>query len=36
MSTKGHISIELLRQAKFIDFKKIRDQIELKNKNSSA
>lgn len=36
MSTKGHISIELLRQAKFIDFKKIRDEIELKNKNSSA
>lgn len=30
MSTKGHISIELLRQAKFIDFKKIRQEIELK------
>lgn len=29
MSTKGHISIELLRQAKFIDFKKIRKEIEL-------
>jgi len=30
MSTKGHISIELLKQAKFIDFKKIRREIELK------
>ena len=30
MSTKDHISIELLRQAKFIDFKKIRKQIEVK------
>lgn len=30
MSTKGHISIELLKQAKFIDFKKIRQEIELK------
>lgn len=30
MSTKGHISIELLKQAKFIDFKKIRKEIELK------
>lgn len=30
MSSKGHISIELLRQAKFLDFKKIREQIELK------
>jgi len=30
VSTKGHISIELLRQAKFIDFKKIRKEIELK------
>ena len=29
MSTKKHVSIELLRQVKFIDFKKIRDQIEL-------
>jgi uncharacterized LabA/DUF88 family protein len=29
MSTKGHISIELLRQAKFIDFKKIKDKISL-------
>ncbi|HAX97711.1 MAG TPA: NYN domain-containing protein [Candidatus Atribacteria bacterium] len=36
ISTKGSVSIELLRQAKFIDFKKIRNQIELKNKNSSA
>lgn len=30
MSTKGHISIELLKQAKFVDFKKIRKEIELK------
>jgi len=30
MSTKGHISIELLKQAKFIDFKKIRKEIERK------
>lgn len=30
ISTKDHISIELLRQAKFIDFKKIRQEIELK------
>lgn len=30
ISTKGHISIELLRQAKFLDFKKIRKEIELK------
>lgn len=30
MSTKGHISIELLKQAKFLDFKKIRKEIELK------
>jgi len=30
MSTKGHVSIELLRQAKFIDFKKIRREIERK------
>ncbi len=35
MSTKKHVSIELLRQAKFLDFKKIRTDIELK-KNSSA
>ena len=30
MSTKRHISIELIRQAKFLDFKKIRKDIELK------
>jgi uncharacterized LabA/DUF88 family protein len=30
MSTKGHVSIELLKQAKFIDFKKIRKEIERK------
>lgn len=30
MSAKGHISIELLKQAKFIDFKKLREEIELK------
>lgn len=30
MSAKGHISIELLKQAKFIDFKKLRKEIELK------
>ena len=29
MSTKGHIAIELLRQAKFIDFRKIKDRIVL-------
>jgi len=27
MSTKGHISIELIRQAKFIDFKKIKKEV---------
>jgi len=30
VSTKGHISIELIRQAKFIDFKKIKREIELR------
>lgn len=30
MSTKDHVSIELLKQAKFIDLKKIRREIELK------
>ena len=30
MSTKGHVSIDLIRQAKFIDFKKIRTEIERK------
>lgn len=30
ISTKGHVSIELIRQAKFIDFKKLRNEIELK------
>lgn len=32
ISTKNHISIELIRQAKFIDFKKLRDKIELKKR----
>ena len=30
MSTRGHISIELIRLAKYIDFRKIRNEIELK------
>ena len=30
VSTKDHVSIELLRQAKFIDLKKLRMQIEKK------
>jgi len=30
ISTKDHVSIELIRQAKFIDFKKLRNEIELK------
>lgn len=30
ISTKDHVSIELLRQAKFIDLKKLRGKIELK------
>ncbi|MBI2263230.1 NYN domain-containing protein [Candidatus Berkelbacteria bacterium] len=30
ISTKGHVSIEVIRQAKFIDFKKIKKEIELK------
>ena len=29
MSTKGHVSIELIRQAKFIDFKKLKSEIAL-------
>ena len=29
ISTTGHVSIELIRQAKFIDFKKLRQDIEL-------
>jgi uncharacterized LabA/DUF88 family protein len=32
ISTKDHISIELLRQAKFIDLKKLRKEIEFENK----
>ena len=28
ISTKGHVAIELVRQAKFIDLKKLREQIE--------
>ena len=27
LSTKGHVSIELIRQAKFVDFKKLRNEI---------
>lgn len=30
MSTKWHVSFELIRQAKFIDFKKVKDEIGLK------
>lgn len=30
MSTKWHVAFELIRQAKFIDFKKIKDEIILK------
>jgi len=30
VSTKDHVSIELLRQAKFIDLKKLKKEIELK------
>lgn len=30
ISTKWHISFELIRQAKFIDFRKIKDEISLK------
>jgi len=30
VSTKDHVSIELLKQAKFIDLKKLRSEIELK------
>lgn len=35
ISTTGHISIELIKQAKFVDFRKLRQEIELLNKNSS-
>jgi uncharacterized LabA/DUF88 family protein len=31
ISTKDHISIELIEQAKFIDLKKLRDKLELKS-----
>ncbi len=30
VSTKGHISIELVKQAKFVDLKKLRPHIELR------
>lgn len=30
-STKDHISIELLKQAKFIDLKKLREELEMEN-----
>ena len=30
ISASGHISFELIRQAKFIDFKKLRSEIEMK------
>ena len=30
ISTKGHVGLELIRQAKFIDFKKIRKEIEFR------
>lgn len=30
LSTKNHVSIELTRQAKFIDFKKLKKELELK------
>lgn len=32
MSTKGHVSIELIRQATFIDFKKLKNEISLPQK----
>jgi uncharacterized LabA/DUF88 family protein len=32
MSTKGHVSIELIRQAKFMDFKKLKNKISLVQK----
>lgn len=36
VSTKDHVSIELLKQAKFVDLKKLRKEIELKkSKNKS-
>jgi len=30
ISTKGHIAVELVRQAKFLDFKKLKKEIELR------
>ena len=36
ISTKGHIAFELIQQTKFIDFKKLRKEIELPQKNSSV
>jgi len=32
VSTKGHVSIELLRQAKFTDIKKLKDELESKQR----
>lgn len=32
MSTKGHVSIELVRQATFLDFKKLKNDISLSQK----
>jgi len=36
ISTKGHIALELLKQAKFIDFKKIRKHIEFLSYKKSS
>lgn len=36
VSTQEHISLELLKQSKFIDLKKLRDEIELKPKNKES
>jgi len=33
MSTKKHVSIELIKQAKFIDFKKIEKELSLNKKS---
>ena len=33
ISTKNHISIELIREVKYIDFKKLRSEIELKKES---
>jgi len=33
ISTRDHISIELIREAKYIDFKKLRNKIELKKES---